>query len=219
MGELIVLSDRLADRAAIRLASGRNAFFFDLACPFSYLAAERIERMLGDVDWIPVDSAALREGSPMTPMAALQTHVEGRASALRLPLVWPESFPAASPRALRAAAYAVEIGAGARFALVASRLAFCGGYDLEDPETLEHAAGAAGIPLHGCLEAAADERRDAALAATARGLRQRGLREAPVVRVGERWLSGEPALIAAAALRRETVATQRAAEARLAPLA
>ena len=59
MGQLIVLAERLADRS--RPAPGHSAaFFFDLSCPFSYLAAERVERLLGDVEWIPAASTLLR---------------------------------------------------------------------------------------------------------------------------------------------------------------
>ena len=79
-----------------------------------------------------------------------------------------------------------EIGAGARFALAASRLAFCGGFDLEDPEILAEAAAAAGIGLRECLAAAGDPTRDGALHATARGLLARGVRRLPAIRIGER---------------------------------
>ena len=58
MGQLIVLAERLADRS--RPGPGHpSAFFFDLNCPFSYLAAERVERILGDVEWIPATSTLL----------------------------------------------------------------------------------------------------------------------------------------------------------------
>ena len=69
----------------------------------------------------------------------------------------PSEFPARSTRALRAAARASELGAGARFALAATRLHFCGGFDLDDPETLAEAAAAAGVPLDECLAAAGDD--------------------------------------------------------------
>src|SRR5689334_21165470 len=53
MGQLILLSDQFADRARPG-AQAHPVFFFDLACPFSYLAAERVERLLGEVSWVPV---------------------------------------------------------------------------------------------------------------------------------------------------------------------
>jgi 2-hydroxychromene-2-carboxylate isomerase len=116
---------------------------------------------------------------------------ERSAREVRLPLVWPDSFPANTRHALRAAAYATENGAGPGFALAAMRLAFCGGYDLEDPEILSVAAAAAGLSVDSCLTAARDSSRDHALWATARGLHAKGVKRLPAVRVGRRWLEGE----------------------------
>ena len=48
---------------------------------------------------------------------------------------------------MRVAALAAERGRAAPFVLAAGRLAFCGGYDLDDPETLAEAAAAAGLGL------------------------------------------------------------------------
>jgi 2-hydroxychromene-2-carboxylate isomerase len=201
MGVVIELKDQLSDRSRPRKAS-RGAFFYDLACPFSYLAAERIERELGQVDWIPVPGAALNEGARWARLGATRAPAERQATALRLPLVWPELPRLTLPQAMRAATYAAEHGAGSRFALAAARLAFCGGFDLEDPEILGIAAAAAAVPLAACLAAAQDGAHDAVLAATARGLRQRGLRRLPVIRLGRRWWEGTQALEAAAVLAR-----------------
>ncbi len=198
MGDLIILADRRARAPRVR-SSTRPAFYFDIACPFSYLAAERVERIVGDVEWIPTSGALLRQGGEWSQPAAIRAHAETCAVALRLPLVWPDSFPAAAPAALRAAMYAAEIGAGAQFALAASRLAFCGGFDLEDPEILVEAAAAAGIGLRDCLAAAGDESRDDELQVTARGLLARGVARLPAVRVGSRWFHGDGVLAAASA--------------------
>ncbi len=199
MGELIVLAERRADRSR-PTGSARPAFFFDLGCPFSYLAAERVERVVGDVAWIPTAGTLLRQGQEWSQPAAVRAHAETCAVALRLPLVWPDRFPADTPAALRAAAYAAEICAGSRFALAASRLAFCGGFDLEDPEILAEASAAAGIALSDCFSAVGDLSRDGALHATARGLLAHGVRRLPAIRVGRYWFDGDGALAAAAAL-------------------
>jgi 2-hydroxychromene-2-carboxylate isomerase len=196
MGTLIDLQERLADRSR-PTRGARPAFFFDLACPYSYLAAERAERLLGDVEWIPAAGRQLRSGPPLPDSDADRERAEHVAALLRLPLVWPERFPSEVPRALRAASYAGEIGAGPQFALAAARLAFCGGFDLEDPEVLAEAAAAAGIPLGGCLEQAGDPAGDAQLRATGDGLRRRGVERLPAVRVGNRWFAGEYGLLAA----------------------
>ncbi len=220
MGELIYLDERRADRC--RPTNGlRPAFFFDLSCPLSYLSAERVERTLGDVDWVPVAGGALcsigvaraeqsgdlsdLDAPSEAKLTVMRERAEARARALRLPLVWPDTFATGAPCALRAAAYAVEIGAGAPFALAASRLAFCGGFDLDDPETLAEAAAAAAVPLDECLKAAGDTSRDRALLATADGLRSRGIKELPAIRVGKHWFEGDHGLLSASGMLRRPV--------------
>jgi 2-hydroxychromene-2-carboxylate isomerase len=188
MGDVIMLWERLAERSS---TGGSSAFFFDLACPFSYLTAERVERTLGDVDWVPC-SLPVEQGTGLTP--DLVKRAKRQALALQVPLVWPDGFPRAVPSALRAAAYAAEVGAGARFALAASRLAFCGGYDLEDRVILADAAAAAGVLVDECLAAASDPSRDARLHTTARLLRSSGVPRLPALRIGRRWLWGEQML-------------------------
>jgi 2-hydroxychromene-2-carboxylate isomerase len=195
MGELIALAERRADRSR-RRNGAELAFYYDLSCPFSYLAAERVERLLGDVEWVPVAGGAM--GSGRSP-AEVRIRAERRAAELRLPLVWPDRFPARVPAAWRAAVRAADVGAGARFGLAAARLAFCGGFDLEDPEVLAEASAAAGLPLEDCLAAAGDHSLDATLDATARGLRARGVRELPAVRAGRTFHQGEWGLAETAA--------------------
>jgi 2-hydroxychromene-2-carboxylate isomerase len=136
-------------------------------------------------------------------LEAACAHAHGRATALRLPLVWPERFPAPVPRALRAATYAVELGGGDRFAVAASRLAFCGGFDLDEPDVLAEAAAAAGLPIQACIAAADDIARDVILRANAWGLLARGVTRLPAFRVGRHFLQGERAIEAAALMRPE----------------
>ena len=215
MGDLIYLDERRARRVPPAPAS-RPRFFFDVACPLSYLTAERIERTIGRADWVPVPAAAVRSGravrSERAPRSgrsvrsdraveSLRERAQAQAAALRLPLVWPERFPAPAPCALRATVRATELGAGPRFALAASRLAFCGGFDLEDPETLAEAAAAAGVPLDDCLQAAGDPGHDRQLHSVAARLRASGIREVPAIEIDGRLLAGEPGLLAFRALR------------------
>lgn len=199
MDGVIELTDQLADRSRPRGDIGA-AFFYDVGCPFSYLIAERIERVLGEVEWVPAPAGGLDGGARWVRFDAMRALAERDALAARLPLVWPDRFPADARHALRAASYAAENGAGATFALAASRLAFCGGFDLEDPETLAVAAAAAGLSLDGCLGAARDPGRDRVLWATARGLHARGVRALPALRLGRRFIEGERILIEGAAL-------------------
>jgi hypothetical protein len=57
MGDLIDFQQRRARRAQV--ASPVPAYYFDVTCPMSYLAAERVERSLGQVEWVAIDGSAL----------------------------------------------------------------------------------------------------------------------------------------------------------------
>jgi 2-hydroxychromene-2-carboxylate isomerase len=217
MGEVIRLADRRQarrPRARRRAQPVRAEFLFDLACPFTYLAAERVERAFDDVVWTAASGTALRRGSLASDEIALtsvRTAAEERAVALRLPLVWPENWPSDAPAAMRAASYAAQSGRGAAFVLAAGRLAFCGGFDLDDPEILAEAAAAAGIGLDGCLRAAGDRRRDGAIEAAARRLLAVGADRLPALRVERSlfWGEGQVAEAAAAARMNAAAACRR----------
>lgn len=206
MGEVISIAG-VRDRSMAISAGGASGrlpdvgFAFDLAHPETYFAAERMERVLDRVAWTPVLDAVLRDGRDAR-TAARREAVEARASALRMPLVWPERFPFDGTGAMRIAALAATLGRGSEFVLAASRLAFCGGFDLDDFEVLAEAAAAAGLPLDSCLAAAGDRSVDATLTARALSLRARGATCLPVLIVGSRMFCGEERLAEAAALAR-----------------
>ena len=215
MGELIDLAQRrdAAQRKTRKREPLRAQLFFDLACPFTYLAAERVERAFAHVTWTAASSETLQrsrladdpEGTDRVRAAA-----EQRAATLRLPLVWPEGFPKEVPAAMRAAAFAAEHGRGGAFVLAAGRLAFCGGFDLDDPEILAEAAAAAGIRLDHCLRAAGDSGRDGAAEGVGRRLLAAGADRLPVLRVGRSLFWGEQRVGAAAAsVRQATPALAR----------
>ncbi len=137
--------------------------------------------------WTPACTASLTlrlgESTPTT-LEQQRRYAEQRAAELRLPLVWPERHPGPVPAAMRAAAYASEQGRGAAFVLAAGRLAFCGGFDLDDPEILAEAAAAAGIGMDGCLQAVGDVTRDGAIEGAGRRLLAAGADQLPALRVG-----------------------------------
>src|ERR1700760_2182033 len=107
MGEVIRLEERRARRRpdAVEL---RGEFFFDLASPFTYLAAERVDRAFDAVTWTPACAHKLRcRELPAggVDAASVFARAERRAAALRLPLVWPERWPEQVPAAMRVAHY------------------------------------------------------------------------------------------------------------------
>ena len=134
----------------------RAEFLFDLASPFTYLAAERVDRAFDEVTWTPACARTLRcaraAGRLRRGRRPIIDTAEERAAALRLPLEWPERWPMPVPAAMRVAHYAAQQGRGAAFVLAATRLAFAGGFDLDDLEILTEAAAAAGLRLDRCLQ-------------------------------------------------------------------
>ncbi len=194
MGQVISLDQRRRDRLvrpAEPVASESATFFFDLGAPSTYFVAERADRLFSGLTWRP---ALMPEGKVVSVDEA-----DARARALRMPLVWPEGKPELWRSAMRVAAYAAERGQASAFVLAACRLAYCGGFDLDDPEILAEAAAAAALPLEDCLIAAGDRSRDEGLEAAGRGLLAAGADRLPVLAVGGRIFAGEERLAEAAA--------------------
>jgi 2-hydroxychromene-2-carboxylate isomerase len=201
LGQLISLGPRRVARAAAGAppARPRATFYFDLASPWTYLAAERVDRRVGGVLWRPASAEVLGRGPRAAGREPARRAAERRAADLRMPLVWPENGPGRTRAAMRVATLAVERDRAAAFVLAAGRLAFCGGYDLDEPEILAEAAAAAGLGLDEALSAAADVRRDAPPEAAALSLLRRGADELPALVVGRALYCGERRLEAAAA--------------------
>src|ERR1700685_4436183 len=125
-------------------------FYFDLASPLAYLAAERVLHTLpGPAEWQPVLARDLPGGEPFEVFRCREDEdifrgeVERRARELGLqPLRWPEPFPFDSALALRVATYAKSIGRAVPFAQAAFRQAFAGGRRLDEADNVLIAAAA-----------------------------------------------------------------------------
>jgi 2-hydroxychromene-2-carboxylate isomerase len=176
----------------------RATLFFDLGSPYTYLAAERAERLFTQLEWLPASADVLHDGE-LTDEAMRAAY--DRATLLGLPFVWPEDRPQSVRGAMRVASLAAEHGRGAPFVLAATRLAFCGGFDIDDPEILAEAAAAAGIGLHEALAAARDAGRDGLIEETGRALLAAGASRLPALRIGRTLFCGEDRLLEAAAAR------------------
>ncbi len=214
MGDVIRLDEhrRVREMPVKRPVRTRAEFYFDLSCPFSYLAAERVERAFTRVTWRPASASVIeRRDLVADPLSTerIRRIAEARAEELHVPLQWPDRFPAEVPAAMRAASYACDQGRGSEFLLAAGRLAFCGGFDLDDPEILAEAAAAAGINLARCLRAAGDLRRDGAIEAASRGLLAAGADRLPALRIGRSLVWGEDRVASALAATRVGTAAVR----------
>ena len=130
-------------------------FFYDLYSPYAYLAAHRVDDLVGpDVEWVPIAFGPLLIQTSRVPWSMKPDReigmrdCEQRAAASGLPpIVWPEGWPGDS--------YSVD---GARAALAAKRegrereltkalyaQVFVHGRRLDDPRTIAAAADEAGV--------------------------------------------------------------------------
>ena len=180
----------------------RSTFYFDIASPYTYLAAERVERLFGAPQWQPAHAAGLHSGEPVDDRE--RDRVARRAEQLGLPIVWPVGRPVRAVGAMRVASLAVERGTAGRFVVAACRLMFCGGFDVEDPSVLVEAAAVAGIDLHDMVRAVSEHGRDAAIEDAGRQLVAAGGDRLPALRVRGLLFCGEERLAEAAAAARAT---------------
>jgi 2-hydroxychromene-2-carboxylate isomerase len=163
--------------------SAHPRFYFDLASPVAYLAAERVNHVLGEVpEWVPV---RLGDVGPFRCAAEVDAYREDVERAARRqgvqPLVWPDPFPTDSEWAMLAATYAKQIGRAVAFGLAAFRQAFAAGRDLGERDNVLLAAAACemhptavikGAELRGTRERLAAAEAEAAAA---------GVRETPAI--------------------------------------
>jgi 2-hydroxychromene-2-carboxylate isomerase len=202
VGTVTSLQAHRAARHRRDLARGhalpRATLFFDLSSPHTYLAAERADRLFAGLEWQPAYAGVLPgdELGNDGVRAASQ-----RAALLGLPLMWPDEHPRPVRGAMRVASLAAELGCGAAFVLASSRLAFCGGFDIDEPDILAEAAAAAGIGLQEALGAAGDVTRDGPIEQAGLSLLAAGALQLPAVRVGRLLFCGEQRLHEAAAAR------------------
>jgi 2-hydroxychromene-2-carboxylate isomerase len=124
-------------------------FYFDLASPDAYLAAERVMHVLPEIpEWVPVRLDGLAAGGVGAFRCAEEENIykadiEARARRYELqPVRWPDPFPADTDWAMLAATYAKQIGRGVAFSLAAFRQAFAGGRDLSERDNVLIAAAA-----------------------------------------------------------------------------
>ena len=163
--------------------AGRPRFFFDLASPVAYLAAERVNHVLGGVpEWVPV---RLDEPGPFRcaeEVAAYREDVEraARAQAVQ-PMRWPEPFPADSEFAMLVATYAKQIGRAVAFSLAAFRQAFAGGRDLGERDTVLIAAAACEMHPLAVVKGAELRGTRERLETASEQARAAGVREVPAV--------------------------------------
>jgi 2-hydroxychromene-2-carboxylate isomerase len=185
-------------------------FYFDLASPLAYLAAERVLHVLpGPAEWQPVLARELPGAETFDAFRCREERDIFRAEIARRvrelglqPLRWPDPFPFDSALAMRVATYAKSIGRAVPFAQAAFRQAFAGGHSLHETDHVLIAAAACEMHPAAVLRGAELHSVDRQLSeATARAART-GILDIPAVVVGERVFLGERSIEDAAAYMR-----------------
>jgi 2-hydroxychromene-2-carboxylate isomerase len=180
----------------------RPRFFVDVGSPYAWLAAERVEAVLGsEVVWEPVllgaVFAARGWGSWALTDARAQgvEEVERRAASYGLgPVRWPEPWPGDMLLAMRCAVAAADAGRARAFLLAALRSGFVHGRDLSEPAAVAGAASTAGIEGAELLASAGTPEVKAALRARTDAAIALGVRGVPTVLVGDRAFWGDDRL-------------------------
>lgn len=139
-------------------------FYFDLSCPWSYLALVRLrdatERNAARIDFKPVSVDRLlateNPGLRVTRLSAIPAHADWQrkdlgdwASLWGLRLQLPANWPLPAELAGAAMVVADRAGSGMSFALAVFRACFGVGADINDPATLLQCAADIGLEAAG----------------------------------------------------------------------
>jgi len=194
------------------MSSPDAAFYFDLASPLAYMAAERVlHTMPVACEWQPVlarellaDQRSRRSLIGAESFEAFRCRededifrleLERRAAELDLQrLRWPDPFPFDSALAMRAATYAKSIGRIVAFAQAAFRQAFAGGRSLDQADNVLIAAAACEMHPSAVLKAIELDSVGERLSSATADAIAAGVRDVPAVRVHGRVFHGERAL-------------------------
>ena len=157
-------------------------FYYDVASPWSWLAAERLHSVLDEVpEWQPVlgpreevDRAAVQSAAAEQGLPAPR---------------WPDAFPFDGEMATRAATFAKQTGRAVAFSLAAMRQAFAAGRDLSVADNVLIAAAACELHPRAVLKAI-ETRSVVDAVVTADSL---GIDRLPALRVGDRLVTGPDA--------------------------
>lgn len=177
-------------------------FFVDVGSPYAWLAAERVESVLGsDVAWEPVLLGAIFAARGFGSWSLTEARADGieeverRARAYGLgPVRWPEPWPGNMLLAMRCAVAADAAGCARAFLLAALRAGFVEGRDLSDPAAVADVASAAGLEGEALLTAASTPAVKAALKQRTDAAIALGVRGVPTVLVGSEPYWGDDRL-------------------------
>lgn len=182
-------------------------FYYDLGSPYSYLAAERIARVLPAVPvWQPILLGGIWKETGGRSWATTEKRDEGMAEIERraaeyglMPVRWPEGWPNNTLQAMRAAIFAQQTGRAVAFSLAAFRQAFAAGRDLSVIDNVLIAAAACELHPSAVLKGIEMRSTKDRLSEATRQAYDRGVRGVPTIAVGDKLFWGDDRLEDAAA--------------------
>jgi 2-hydroxychromene-2-carboxylate isomerase len=192
-------------------------FFYGAMSPYSWFAAERIERLLPDARWQGVFAGAIFKASGRVSWGLTESReggmadCEARARAHGLgPIRWPEPWPTSDLLIARAMTFAerppASPGQAKALGLTAMRLAFLEGADLGEQGVVLEAGRRAGLDVEELSSALSDaDVKDALRPATDEALAL-GVFGVPTVVIGVELFWGDDRLDEAAAAHRSELA-------------
>lgn len=184
----------------------RPLFFFGAMSPYSWFAAERIERVLPEAEWRPVFAGALFKAAGRSSWGldgrrpAGLADCEARAAEHGLgPITWPAPWPTVDLLVARAMLYADRCELLKRFSLEAMRMAFREGADLGELAVIEQAGVRVGLDRVELARAVTSEEFKGPLREANDKARALGVYGVPTVAVGSTLFWGDDRLAEAVA--------------------
>lgn len=127
-------------------------FFLGAMSPYSWFAAERIERLLPDACWRGIFAGALFKANDRVSWGITPRRADGIADCNKRaaehglgPIQWPELWPTNDLLIARGMVHAERLGLLKPFALTAMRLCFLEGADLGEQQAVLEAGERVGI--------------------------------------------------------------------------
>jgi 2-hydroxychromene-2-carboxylate isomerase len=180
-------------------------FFFGAMSPYSWFAAERIDRLLPDARWRGVLAGAIFKANDRVSWGTTDRRAHGmgdcetRAAERGLgPIRWPEPWPTSDLLVARAMAYAELHDRLRGFALGAMRLCFLEGADLGELAAVLEAGRRAGFAAGELERAVGEQATKDALRRTTDEALALGVIGVPTIAIGEELFWGDDRLEQAA---------------------
>lgn len=184
----------------------RVDFYFDCMSPYSYLAATRIEAMVGAAGgevvvkpiYLPGVMRAAGVKAPVEVPAKLAYMVKDLTDWVTLlglpPIVVPQTFPFSSALADRCALVAVDEGKGMAYAKAVLSAVWSEGADLNDVSVMSRVISSAGLDAAQVLERAGTDAVKQKLRAETEAAVERGIFGVPTFFVGDEMFVGNDRL-------------------------